>query len=109
MRLGGAREEEDAARAAVQPVDHPEAPVDDLELLAQAPLVRSAPGDDEPSRRLVDREHVRVLVEDRRPALPAAHAIFLAGITVTSPNRSSWRTIDFAGPTATTTRSASGK
>ncbi len=108
MRLRGAREEEDAARAAVEPVDDPEPAVGRLELLAQAPLARVAPGDDEPPRGLVHREHVRVLVEDRDGSR-GAHAIFLAGTTVTGPKRSSGRAIAFAGPTATTTRSASGK
>ena len=37
------------------------------------------------------------------------HASFLAGITETGPYRSSARATTFAGPTATTTRSASGK
>ena len=99
MRLGGPREDEHPARAAVEPVDHPERAVERLELLAQTPLAARPPRDDEPPRRLVDREEVRVLVQDRDGP---AHTIFLAGTTFTGPNRSSEGAIDFAGPVSYT-------
>jgi len=61
---GAPREEEHAARAAVEPVHDPEPAERLLPLFLQGALGRAAPRDDDPAGRLRDGEEVLVLEED---------------------------------------------
>ena len=102
--VGAAREQQHAARAPVEAVDHPERPEERLRLLPDGPLGRAAPRDDDAPRRLRHRDEVRVGEEDRED-----HMTRRTGQISTGPKRESCFSMGPAGPTARTTPSSRGR